>query len=173
MFPLVTGSNRPIFPKSSAHLKEKIREGNDLSTHILKQAVFDNQKLTAYMYLSEHLRKHTFMWEPGEKINLKELAIWKHFLEMGTSHVLNAESSNLWRVTDLRGREKKPFHFRLCNSVLLEFVCLYDLTSFLKTTTRRKEVSFTSPNMKLGGPEQIYRDITEVSTSGSLPGLRT
>lgn len=111
MFPLVTGSNRPIFPKSSVHLKEKIREGNDLSTHILKQAVFDNQKLIAYMYLSEHLRKHTFMWDPGEKINLKELAIWKHFLEMGTSYVLNAESSNLWRITDLRVKGKKAFPF--------------------------------------------------------------
>lgn len=50
---------------------------------------------------------------------------------------------------------------------------MIDLMSFLKTITRRKEVSFISPNMKLVFPEQIHRDINEVSASGSLPGSST
>lgn len=59
------------------------------------------------MYFSEHVKKHAFVWEPKEKINLTELAVWKDFSEMGTS-VLNAESSGEWVTGEAR---RKAFLF--------------------------------------------------------------
>lgn len=45
----------------------------------------------------------------GWKENKPQIAIWRHFLKMGTPHILNAESSSFYRVT--WGAGKKAFQF--------------------------------------------------------------